>query len=80
MEIRVKEYRKRKGIPAARLAAAIGVTAQTYYKKEQGILRFNLQDAKAIAERCGDTIEAVFFGAELPKTENESLERGVKRR
>lgn len=73
MQTKMREYRLKNGIAADEIAELIGVTVQTYYKKETGVLKFSLLEAKKIAERCGDSIERIFFDTEIPKTDNENL-------
>jgi len=58
---RVKELRMEKGATANQLGTLIGVSTGTYWKKEAGVLRFSLVDAKVLADFYGESIESIFF-------------------
>ena len=67
---KLKELRIKKGIPAQVLTEVIEVeTIATYYKKEKGFLRVNLEEAKKLADFYGMTIEDIFFNYKNSKTE-----------
>jgi len=65
----IREFRKKNRIPAEELAGILGISPQTYYKKESGYLRFSLAEARAIANHVGQPIEAIFYAEELPETD-----------
>jgi len=58
---RVREFRERNNEKQFEMARLINTTKGNYSKKESGLLRFSLQEAKIIAEHFGDTIENIFF-------------------
>jgi len=63
---RLRELRKSKGISAKDMAELLGLgTKAAYYKKESGMTRFTLYEARLIAERLGTTIDQLFFADEV---------------
>ena len=62
---RLKELRVSKNILGEETAKLIGVTKATYSKKENGIIKFSLEEAKIIAEKMGMQIEEVFKEGEI---------------
>lgn len=68
---KLQELRNEKGISAIKMAEIIGLSTETgYYKKEQGNIRFSLQEAKQISDYLGYPIEKIFFEEDLSKMEN----------
>ena len=58
---KLRMLRMKNGVSMVQLAEVIGVaTQQTYYKKETGMLRFNIGEAIALAEFYGTTVEDIF--------------------
>lgn len=52
------------------VAEALNISLPAYYKKETGQLRFSLEEAKALSDFFGLSIEEIFFTDEIPKMEN----------
>nr|WP_083762067.1 helix-turn-helix transcriptional regulator [Syntrophothermus lipocalidus] len=63
---RLRDLRKSKGISAKHMADLLGlVTKAAYYKKESGMTRFTLHEARIIAQRLGTSIDELFFADEV---------------
>ena len=64
----LRELRKNKGISAVTLAELLELkTKAAYYKKESGIVKFSVEEARKIAEYFGMQIEEIFFEEEVAK-------------
>lgn len=61
MKNRVKELRIEKGLSCQDMARLIGVTKATYSKKENGSVKFSLNEAKLVSDKFQKTIEEIFF-------------------
>lgn len=62
----LKILRKSKGISAINMAKIIGVkTVSAYTKKENGAVKFTLQEAKIISDFFHLPIEQIFFRDKL---------------
>ena len=65
------EYaRKRKNLSRPDMAKAIGKSPDTYAKKENGEVKFTLDEIPIIArvlELTSDQVNAIFFDGNLPK-------------
>lgn len=70
MNSKIKELRISKGLSCNQMAQLIGVTKATYSKKENGLVRFSLDEAKIISDKFQETIEHIFFSFKV--TENET--------
>lgn len=58
----LKSIRKNKNISVKSLKEVLGlVTNAAYYKKENGTVKFTLEEAKKISDYIGLTIEEIFF-------------------
>ena len=66
---RVKELRESANIKQECMAELIGVSSASYSKKENGQVKYNLEEAKKIADFFGKSIEAIFFADEVSKSE-----------
>ena len=68
---KMKTLRIERGVPAQILTEVIGAeTIATYYKKEKGMLRVSLEEAKKIADFYEMSIEEIFYApknAEMEK-------------
>lgn len=63
---RLRDLRKSKGISAKDMADLLGLaTKAAYYKKESGMTRFTLHEARIIAHRLGTSIDELFFADEV---------------
>lgn len=65
MRERLRMLRMKHGVSMVELAEVIGVqTQQTYYKKETGMLRFNIQEAIKLASFYDMSVEELLCEAE----------------
>jgi len=59
----LRELRILRGITAKEMADTLKLkTEAAYYKKESGMTKFSLNEARIIAEKLGMPIEQIFFG------------------
>lgn len=58
---RLRQIREERGIKQLELALLLHVTPPTYSKKENGSIRFSLEEAKTIADYLQVSIEDIFF-------------------
>lgn len=59
---KLKQLRLSRHIPAKSIANLIELdTPSAYYKKEKGLIKFSLEDAKKISDYFGESIEEIFF-------------------
>ena len=60
----LKSIRKSKNISVQNLKKVLGLaTNAAYYKKQNGKVKFTLEEAKKIADYIGLTIEEIFFNS-----------------
>jgi len=70
MHQKLREIRNQRGISALEMAKLLGLkTAAAYYKKESGLIRFSLKEAKIISEKLRKPVEEIFFDDEVSVTE-----------
>lgn len=69
----IKTFREAMGMRQEEFAKIINVSTVNYSKKENGAVKFSLNEARLIAEHFDRPIEAVFFAHEVSK--NESLSK-----
>lgn len=63
---KLRETRNKKGVSAKKMAAALGLkTKAAYYKKESGLTRFSIDEAKIVSELLGEPVETLFFDSEV---------------
>ncbi|NLU49252.1 MAG: helix-turn-helix transcriptional regulator [Syntrophomonadaceae bacterium] len=63
---RLRSIRKSKGISAREMADLLGlVTEAAYYKKETGVIRFSIEEARLIAQKLRMSIDEIFFADEV---------------
>ena len=67
----IKAFRESLGMKQEEFAKIINVSTVNYSKKENGAVKFSLNEARQIAEFFGMPIESIFFTLEVSK--NESL-------
>lgn len=65
----VRELRESAGLKQDEVAALLEISPANYCKKESGIIRFSLSEAKILADYFGSTIENIFFATDVSKTE-----------
>lgn len=58
---KVKKLRLSRNLPQERIADWLNMSTATYSKKENGRLKWSLEEAKKLAEYFDMTIEALFF-------------------
>lgn len=62
----LREIRNRKGITAREMADVLGLkTEAAYYKKESGLIKISLEEAKIISKKLKMPIEDIFFGQQV---------------
>ncbi len=67
MYINLKSIRKNKNISVIKLRKILGLTTNAaYYKKENGTVKFTLEEAKKISDYIGMSIEDIFFTNNVP--------------
>lgn len=65
MRTKIKELRIKNGLSCNDMAELIGVTKATYSKKENGLVKFSLDEAKIISDKFRKTIEEIFFNHQV---------------
>lgn len=71
MYVKLKELREKKGYTMEDLAKVIGKSVPNYYKKENGDVKFSVNEALQIADFLKTKVEKIFFKEELSETEQE---------
>lgn len=70
MYSRLRNIRNKKNITAREMADLLGLkTEAAYYKKESGLIKFSLEEAKIVADRLGLTVEEIFFDHKVANIE-----------
>ena len=64
---KIKELRERAGIKQEFMAELLSISPANYCKKEKGIIKYSLIEAKTIADYYGKTIEEIFFSDGVSK-------------
>lgn len=64
---RIKEFREEHGYKQEYMAIFLNISPANYSKKENGIIKFSLPEAKKLADFFHTTIEALFFENEVSK-------------
>lgn len=73
MYLKLREIRNAKGITAREMADLLGLkTEAAYYKKESGLIRFSLEEARLVANRLGLPISDIFFDKNVSESETKS--------
>ena len=60
----LRMFRKAKDITCFEMAAILGLSKSSYCKKEKGIVKFSLTEAKTVADYLGCSIDYIFFESE----------------
>lgn len=61
-------------VSAKEMAELLGLkTEVAYYKKESGVIRISIEEAKLIANKLGMPIEDIFFDNEVSDVETNNL-------
>ncbi len=66
----VKAFRESLGMKQEEFAKVIGVSTVNYSKKENGLVKFSLNEARQISEHFHRPIESIFFAFEVSKNES----------
>jgi len=67
---KLREIRNKKGVTARDMADLLGLmTEAAYYKKETGIIKFSIEEAKLVSNRLETPIDEVFFADEVSAKE-----------
>ena len=62
MYVGLRRLRKNKQVPVPVLAKLLGLkTEASYYKKESGLIKFSVEEAKKVADLFEMSIEEIFF-------------------
>lgn len=64
---KLKEMRQQENVSGEELAKVLGITKATYSKKENGLVKFSLDEAKLISDRFKRKIEDIFFENKVSK-------------
>ncbi len=77
----LKEFRRTDGVKASTLARLIGLkTNASYYKKENGDVKFTVEEALVIANHFGRRVEEIFLPQDVPlKNYNDEKLKPVRR-
>lgn len=66
---KLKELREKKKYTIDDMACVIGKSAPNYYKKENGDVKFSVNEAILISKFLKTKVEKIFFTEELSDTE-----------
>lgn len=67
--ITIKKFRESQNLKQEDLAKIINVSAVNYSKKENGNVKFSLNEARVIAQHFNKSIEELFFNDKVSKKE-----------
>lgn len=67
---KLKNIRKEKSIKQSEMAKILGISDSNYFKKECGMVKFSLIEAKKISDFFKIPIEEIFFNNWFSKIEN----------
>lgn len=70
---KLKELREKKGYTIDDMARIIGKSAPNYYKKENGDVKFSVNEAIEISKFLKTKVEKIFFKDELSETEQKQV-------
>jgi len=74
MHEKLRRIRNRKSISAKEMADLLGLkTEAAYYKKESGMIKFSLDEAKKISKKLDMPIEEIFFANQDPTVKTGTL-------
>lgn len=67
---KLRRIRNKLNISAREMADLLNLkTENAYYKKENGNIKFSLEEAKLVANRIGRPIEEIFYAHEVSMTD-----------
>jgi DNA-binding XRE family transcriptional regulator len=70
LHIKLRNIRNKKSISATEMKDLLGLkTEAAYYKKESGMVKFSLEEARKISEKLGMKIEDIFFDNKVSKSD-----------
>jgi len=68
---KIRKIRKEKNISVEEIMKHLGInTFATYYRKETGIIKYSLDEAKLLSDLFEMSIEELFFDSGFTKNEN----------
>lgn len=67
---KLKELREKKGYTIDDMAQVIGKSPCNYFKKENGDVKFSVNEALIISKFLKRKVETIFFKTELSENEN----------
>ena len=70
----IKNFRESQNLKQEDFAKIINVSTVNYSKKENGIVKFSLREARLISQHFNKPIEDIFFAVEVSKNEPLQLE------
>ena len=70
----VRKFRENANKKQEDIAKILNISVPNYSKKENGSLRFSLDEAKTLADFFGVTIDAIFFGEKVSFMETKCFE------
>ncbi len=76
--ISIKNFRESQNLKQEDFAKIINVSTVNYSKKENGIVKFSLREARLISQHFNKPIEDIFFAEEVSKSEPLQLEYTTK--
>ena len=63
---KLRDVRNNKGVTARKMADLLGLkTEAAYYKKEAGLIKFSIEEARLIADKLGVSVEEIFFNQDV---------------
>lgn len=65
----IKNFRESQNLKQEDFAKIINVSTVNYSKKENGIVKFSLREARLISQYFNKPIEDIFFAVEVSKNE-----------
>ena len=65
----IKAFRESMGLKQEEFAKIINVSTVNYSKKENGTVKFSLNEARRISEHFNKSIETIFYAHEISKNE-----------
>lgn len=66
----IKAFRESLGLKQEDFAKIIDVSTVNYSKKENGVVKFSLNEARMISSHFKKPIESIFFTCEVSKNES----------
>lgn len=71
----LRELREERGLTQGDMAKIIGISMPNFSKKENGIIRVSLEEAKKMADLFGVKIDDIFFAIKGSKKETKLIKK-----